>query len=116
MLHQLVVHRQDFLHRRKPFRGVARRADILFLVQQVVLDDQPRLRIKIRALRRHQFQIVVRRQRAVLNLGASRKGRCANRILIGVHQRAQTLLLRFVARRIQLFLRKRHPPALPDAL
>src|SRR5229473_8473980 len=87
MLHQFVVHRQDLLHRRKPFCRVAGRPDVLFLVQQIVLDDQPRLRIQVGALLGHQFQIVVRRQGAVLNLCAPRHSGRANRILIPMHQR-----------------------------
>ena len=33
-----------------------------------------------------------------------------------MHERAQALLLRFIAGRVQLFLRKRHPTALANAL
>ena len=111
-----MIHRQNLLHRRKTFLRVARCAQILFLVQQIVLDDQPGLRVQIRPLLRHQFQVVVRRQRAVLDLRASCESRRTHCILIRVHQRPQPLLLRLIARRVQLFLRKRHPSALPYAL
>ena len=52
----------------------------------------------------------------MFDLRASRQGCRRNRFSISVHKRAQALFLGFIARRVKLFLRERHAPALPDAL
>src|SRR5579862_1827179 len=102
---QVVIHWQNLFHRREALFGIAGRSHIPFFVLKIVLDHQAALRIEIRSALRHQFQIVVRRQRPVFNLRAAGQRRRAHRILIGVDDRAQSQLLRLVAGRVQLLLR-----------
>ncbi len=52
----------------------------------------------------------------MLNLRAAGEGRSAHSVFVGVHECPQTDLLGFIARGIQLFLRKRHTTALANAL
>jgi len=96
----------SFLHSGERFQRsrVAGRADKSLLVQQIVLPHQSGLRIQIRAFRGHQFQIVVGCQYAVLDLGAAGQSSRAHSIFVSVHQRAQALLLRFIAGRVKLLL------------
>ena len=77
---------------------------------------QSGLGIQVSAFLRHQFQVVVRGQRAVLDLGASGEGCGADGISVSVHKRAQALLLCFVTGRVQLLLRKSQSTALADGL
>ena len=70
-----MVHRQDLFHRRKTFQGFGEegRADILVLVQQVIFQQQPGLRIKIRPFLGQQSQIVVGRSQSMLDFSAPGK-------------------------------------------
>ena len=105
-LHQLVVHRQNLLKHRKALFGrrEVRCADIFVLVQEIIFKQQPGLRIKISPFFSHQFQIVVRRPKAVLDFSAPGKSRGTDSISHCVHERAQALFLRFITGRVQLLL------------
>jgi len=52
----------------------------------------------------------------MLDLCAARKSCSSDSIFVSVHECTQALLLRFIASRVQLLLRKRHPTALANAL
>ena len=88
-LHQLVIQRQNSLHGRKAFFCITGRAEILFFVEQIIFDHQPCLWIQIRPFRGHQFQIVVGRHGAVLDLSAAGQGCRAHCIFVSVNQRAE---------------------------
>ncbi len=67
---EIVVERQDPLHRRKALLGVAWRAEKALLVSEIILDHESSLRIEICAALGHQLQVVVGRHRGVFDLSA----------------------------------------------
>src|SRR5580698_3443384 len=98
-------------HRGKAFLGVVRGRQIQVLELKISFKQQPRLRIEVRSALGHEFQILVRRAKAVLDFGAAGKSRGADRVAVGMHERAQALLLCFVTGGSQLLLRHGHGAA-----
>ena len=116
LANEFMFYGKNLLHRGKAFLGVARRPEEFCFVLQIVFDHEAGLRIEVRTVLRHELQILRRCEGAVFDLRASRQRCRRNRFSISVHKRAQALFLGFIARRVELLLRERHAPALPDAL
>src|ERR1051325_7628855 len=66
------------------------------------------LRIEPRSFLDQHLQIIVGRQRTMLDFGATSQSRSAHRVFVSVNKRTQSEFVFFVARRVELVLRKRH--------
>ena len=109
-----------FFHRREARLRVVADAFVLRPIVQVVPEDEATLRIEEGAPLRHESQHVVRRKDPVLDLRAP--GECRRFHTFGavrVHERAQSLHLRFATERVELVLasawRCRHHGCSADA-
>src|SRR6185369_12591880 len=108
LFEEVVISRNHLLDRGKHFFRIARRACELVFVEQIILHHESRLRIEPHAFLYHQLQIVVSREWPMLDLRAACDDGRTNGVFVRVYERAQAELLRFITRRVELFLREQH--------
>ena len=100
----IVIEGQGAFHRSEAFFGVTGCAEEPLLVDEIILDHKTSLRIEVCAMFGHQFQSIVVRQCAVLDLGATCERGRAHGIFVSMDECSYPLFVRLVASSIELIL------------